>query len=281
MATPRVINEISHDTRATLQHTHSRGGYKEIVRDGTGVVTSVIIWTSAAKLLKIRESILTRTLGQLTRVVKKQYDRDGNLVETFTQEFDRNPTTHKLIDVRLEATLAMGGNGGIPGSGSSALQILSGGVLLGTAASLDFEGATVELDAGVATITTGAGGGASSTFTGICLSSLAVGDLVYAAGASRTVALADPAVSGKTPVIGIVTSKPTPTSCVVQISGIVAGLSGLTPGYQLFLGLDGRLTSTPPTPGGGQTFVIQSLGVAIDAVSMLFSPTFITTHIRG
>jgi len=278
MTTPRVINEISHDTRATLQHVFARGGYKEIVRDGVGVITSIIIWVDNTRTQKIRETLLTRVLGKLSNVTKKHYDKDGNLTEVFTQDLDRN-AQGKLTDVRLAGTIYPTGIGGQPISGAGSIQILAGGVSLGQVTGINFQDAGVSVAAGVAAVSTG--GGAVSTFTGLCLSTLAVGDLVYAAGASRTVALADPAVSGKTPVIGIVTAKPTPTTCTIQVAGVVAGFSGLTPGYQLFLGRDGRPTMSPPTPAVGETITYQSIGVAIDSASILFTPSLSVTKMRG
>lgn len=113
MAAPRVINEISHDTRATLMHWHARPGFKELVRNVSGEITSVIIWTDSGKTQKIRESILTRVAGVLTTVVKNQYDMYGTLVETFTQTLSRN-LQQELASVALAATVNAVGIGGSP-----------------------------------------------------------------------------------------------------------------------------------------------------------------------
>lgn len=92
MAIPHVINEISHDTRYSLTHNNLFTSFMEIVRDGSGKVSSVIIWTSSAKTQKVRETILTRDVGTgaVTQVTKKQYDRTGTLVETLTSVVSRS-----------------------------------------------------------------------------------------------------------------------------------------------------------------------------------------------
>jgi len=280
MATPRIINEISHDTRATLQHSHSRGGFKEIVRDLTGLLTDIIIWVDSGKTRKIRETHLTRVLGKLTSVTKKQYDMDGNLVEQYTQDFDRDGTG-KVVDIRLSATVFPTGIGGQPVGAAGSVQIRSAGLPLGGAGTLDFLDATVAVNNGVASISTGVAGGSPNSFTGICLNTIQVGDLVFAAGPNRTVDLADPVNMTKMPVIGIVSSKPTPSSCIVQTTGIATGLSGLTAGQYVFIGRNGRPTMTSPTPALGETLVHQPLGIAIDSTSMVLCLSIITTRVRG
>jgi len=52
-------------------------------------------------------------------------------------------------------------------------------------------------------------------------------------------------------------------------AGIVTGLSGLTPGGDVFLGVAGALTQTAPTAGGK---FITNLGCALSATSMSFAP---------
>lgn len=83
---------------------------------------------------------------------------------------------------------------------------------------------------------------AAGTYT--CLSGDAVGDFVYVSAAS-TVAKADADDTGKLPCIGVITSKPTATSAVVQTTGEVT-LSGLTAGAIYYLsGTAGSITATP------------------------------------
>lgn len=79
-----------------------------------------------------------------------------------------------------------------------------------------------------------------------CLSGDAVGDWMYIS-ASNTAAKADADDTAKQPVIGVIVSKPTTTSCLVQGSIEIAGLSGLTAGTKYYLSATaGGLTSSAP-----------------------------------
>lgn len=115
------------------------------------------------------------------------------------------------------------------------------------------------------------------TSTAICLATLAVGDLVYISGPKvgldLTVAKADPYDSAKFPAIAVVIAKITPTRAVVQFEGDVAGVyTGLTPGKIYWLGPTGLPSLTPPAPGLGETYRVQSLGVALDPTILRLDP---------
>lgn len=89
-----------------------------------------------------------------------------------------------------------------------------------------------------------AGLAAQANFT--CASDLAVGDWVYVS-TGDTVAKADADDTSKLPVIGVIVSKPTTTTCVVQMTGQVT-LSGLTAGAIYYLSATaGAITATAPT----------------------------------
>jgi hypothetical protein len=88
---PRVVNAIStatHETLNTLVHNLAETSYEEITRT-SGLITSVIVWQSAAKLLKVRETTITRAGGLVATVVDQQYDDSGVLVQTLTQTITR------------------------------------------------------------------------------------------------------------------------------------------------------------------------------------------------
>lgn len=111
-------------------------------------------------------------------------------------------------------------------------------------------------------------GGASAPIRSDCLASDAVGDFVYVTAdkinGRLQVAKTDITNISKTPVVGIITSKPASTVCDVQTGGSVVGIyTGLTPQEVLFVGADSRLTETSPEPGVGVTFYIQAVGVAL------------------
>lgn len=65
--------------------------------------------------------------------------------------------------------------------------------------------------------------------------------------------------------LGMIIAKLTATSCVVQVGGEIIGVyTGLTPGKQLFIGSDGKLTHAVPThPGSG----VKSVHLAAQALS--------------
>lgn len=66
----------------------AQNNHTEVVRT-SGKVSSIIVWTDVSKTQKIRESIITRTLGKVTQVVTNQYDSIGALKETLTQTINR------------------------------------------------------------------------------------------------------------------------------------------------------------------------------------------------
>jgi hypothetical protein len=111
-----------------------------------------------------------------------------------------------------------------------------------------------------------AGGGASGVdaiYT--CAPSVGVGKAVYLSG-SNTVALANATDQTKGLAIGIVTAKPTTTSCVVRSYGQVS-VAGLAAGATYYLDTtDGLLTATPPT---GVNDVVQPIGIAVTASVLL------------
>ena len=67
--------------------------------------------------------------------------------------------------------------------------------------------------------------------------------------------------------IGVVIEKPTPTTCIVGIIGVVCGIgAGLSIGKALFIGPSGQLTTTRPTTGH-----LQILGTAIGTENILLN----------
>ena len=117
------------------------------------------------------------------------------------------------------------------------------------------------------------------TLSANCLSSDAVGDLVYVTGDQvmdrYQVTKADRTESAKVPSIGLLVEKESATECQVQTQGVVEGLfSGLTPGRTYFLGADGRPSLDVTTVAG--TYV-QRIGVALGTdVLLLGLDTFLT-----
>lgn len=95
-----------------------------------------------------------------------------------------------------------------------------------------------------------------------CTAAEAVGDAVYVTG-SATVRRCDPYDPSKMPAIGVITAKPTTTSCVVVTSGR-ARLAGLTTGVAYFVQPNGAAAPGTPSAGPGPVFV-QRVGRAVSS----------------
>jgi hypothetical protein len=112
-----------------------------------------------------------------------------------------------------------------------------------------------------------------SPFT--CPAPVAVGNAVYLS-AANAVDLADGTNGSKMPAIGIVVSKPTTTSCIVQHAGECDSVSGLTPGSTYYAGVGGALVSSTV----GLT-VVQAIGKARDTGLLVMYPTTESTGGSG
>ena len=102
-----------------------------------------------------------------------------------------------------------------------------------------------------------------------CPAGVAVLDAVYLNGTDNVdKALASGAAT--MPVIGIVTTKRTATTCVVVSSDSVAGFVGLTPDvpYYASPGVAGGITATPPVTAGQ---VVQQAGFARSSTVLVVS----------
>lgn len=82
------ITVAQHLALDQLVHLIAETSYLELVRSG-GRVTDVIYWTDNTKTTKIRETNITRTSGQVSSVVVKQYDGTGTLAQTLTGTVNR------------------------------------------------------------------------------------------------------------------------------------------------------------------------------------------------
>ncbi len=116
--------------------------------------------------------------------------------------------------------------------------------------------------------------GSQTKIAAVCVASDAVNDLVYVTGPAvdglAQVSRADIADVTKMPVIGIITTKSTPTRCTVALGGVVA-IAGLLPGATYFVGPSGQPTPVRPPTGPGGRF-IQAVGVALDAGRLSLNP---------
>jgi len=110
-------------------------------------------------------------------------------------------------------------------------------------------------------------GGVVSSKIYNCSAGVNVGDAVNC-DAADTVEKADASVIGDRPVIGIVHSKPTATTCYVQYYGECALFSGLTPQATYYLSdtTPGGITTTAPTAQGS---IVQEVGFARNATTLV------------
>ena len=81
------ISEDEHEILDTLVHDIDETSYDEVTYV-TGLVSSYIVWETAAKLKKIREEAYTYTPSRLvSKVVTKQYDAAGAVKMTMTEDY--------------------------------------------------------------------------------------------------------------------------------------------------------------------------------------------------
>jgi hypothetical protein len=116
----------------------------------------------------------------------------------------------------------------------------------------------------------------------ICTIAESLGDCVYLLGTEDgkdIVRKADPAMDEKVPVVGIVISKESDTSCRVQWLGESPSLySGLDIGKVYFLDEDGKIVLIPGRPVAGYYWV-QAVGKATTSSRIYISPSLNRTKI--
>jgi hypothetical protein len=112
--------------------------------------------------------------------------------------------------------------------------------------------------------------GSAGAITLPCDPSVLPGDLVAYVG--NELVLADPTDLSRLPCIGCIASKLDPVTAILQTSGIVpVAYSGLSPSAACYVGQDSRPTSIAPAPSSGESVVIQAIGLALDATTLLVS----------
>jgi hypothetical protein len=85
------VDPAAHEDLDTLVHELAETCYTEVTRVA-GLVTNITTWQTAAKLLKVRETSVTRTSGQVSTIVERQYDAAGALIsgQTITHTITRS-----------------------------------------------------------------------------------------------------------------------------------------------------------------------------------------------
>jgi hypothetical protein len=105
----------------------------------------------------------------------------------------------------------------------------------------------------------------------------AIGDLVsnfvYVTGVAAgipNVTTANPQVKATMPAAGVIVAKPSSTTCLVQVSGLITTYAPMVAGTRYYIGSDGRPTATAPISPA----VSQMVGVALDTGKLLLTPSF-------
>ena len=100
-----------------------------------------------------------------------------------------------------------------------------------------------------------------------CTATEQIGDAVYVF-ADGEVRQANNASLATAKVMGFIATKPTTTSCLVRIVGLITSIAGLNPGSQYFLGASGGISLTAPTITGS---VAVKLGESIGTSEFLIN----------
>ena len=110
---------------------------------------------------------------------------------------------------------------------------------------------------------------------GACDVGITVDDIVYVDG-SGIFQKADASDISTAKAVGLVTSKPTTTTCIITISGLISSLTGLISGTIYFLSeTPGQIQNTKPAAGSVIVPIGQSL--AADKLIVNFSNIFTKT----
>ena len=117
-------------------------------------------------------------------------------------------------------------------------------------------------------IITATGGDENIPVTTIaCEETAAINDFVYQSGDTDDFAVVAETNTEDPSVFGLIFAKTTPTLALVMLLGAKNGYSGLVRNKNVYLGTDGKATTTPPSTGD-----LQILGIALSSTRILFKP---------
>jgi hypothetical protein len=81
------ITESQHETLDTLVHDIDESSYDEVIYGSGNLVSTYIVWETAAKLKKIREEQYTYSGSKVSQSVTIQYDGTGAVKMTMTEVY--------------------------------------------------------------------------------------------------------------------------------------------------------------------------------------------------
>lgn len=90
--TTNYLTDAQHLVLDQLVHTIVETSFEEYTYSG-GNVSTIIVWTSAAKVLRIRDETFTYASGKVSQIVTRQYDGAGVITETMTEVFAYSGST--------------------------------------------------------------------------------------------------------------------------------------------------------------------------------------------
>lgn len=123
-----------------------------------------------------------------------------------------------------------------------------------------------------------------SVFNGTCQPTDAVGNFVRMTGSpGNDVVTVDYTSFSTMPAIGVILSKASSTTCVVQTNSLISGVFGssLVPGKIHFIDSIGKAVYPAPIPGATDTFFHQPIGIAVTNNSLLLLPSGNLTRVKG
>jgi hypothetical protein len=95
-----ILGPVEHRVQDQLVHEVAEDSYEEYTYVANKI-TSIVVWTDGTKTKKIREELYTYTGLNPTQIITKQYDADGVLEETLTENLTYAGVTLQSISRSL------------------------------------------------------------------------------------------------------------------------------------------------------------------------------------
>lgn len=86
------ITEYEHENLDTLTHALYEQSYFQVERDADDEVEKIVYYKDGSLLIKIREEEIIRdNEGEVSSIIKRQFDESGNTIKQETQIINRTP----------------------------------------------------------------------------------------------------------------------------------------------------------------------------------------------
>jgi len=98
------LTAADHETIPTLKHNVSENYFFETAKNASGQTEFITYYTDSSKMLKIREEEIIRgATGNVSEIIVREYDPNGNIVSTERQILNRT-TDGKVGNITVEKT---------------------------------------------------------------------------------------------------------------------------------------------------------------------------------